>query len=297
MTNTHEPWTERILRVLDYIHDHLDDSALTPEVLADVAGFSRHHFHRVFRGMVGESAMGCIRRLRLERAAQQLRFTKEPVTDVALGSGYQSHEAFTRAFRARFGLAPSGFRTDRRPSDTSVQGRMTTMGGYDVLAVRHVGAYETCTDAWDRLDAFVAAHGLASQVQASCGLVYDDPEITETDRLRYDACVALPASVLDRLAVPAGAARRHVPAGRYGVALYVGPYEDIMETYVRFLGGWLPFRGVDLVNEPIVEVYLNDPHNNLPEHLRTEICVRLDETTGQDLRAHPSEKPSTTKEN
>ncbi|MEL6185057.1 MAG: helix-turn-helix transcriptional regulator, partial [Myxococcota bacterium] len=98
------PWADRVLDVLDEIHARLDDDTLEPAQLADHAGFSRHHFHRVFRGMTGESVMGLVRRLRMERAAQRLRFGDAPVTDVALASGYGSHEAFTRAFRDRFGV-------------------------------------------------------------------------------------------------------------------------------------------------------------------------------------------------
>lgn len=72
-----EAWVERILRVVDYIGSHLDDE-LDPKELAKIAGFSLHHFHRVFRGMLGESVMGFVRRLRLERAAMRLKFSDEP---------------------------------------------------------------------------------------------------------------------------------------------------------------------------------------------------------------------------
>ena len=80
------PWTVRILRAVDHIHHHLSEE-LRPETLAEVAGFSLHHFHRVFRGLTGESVMGFIRRLRLERAARQLSFSETPVTDIAISSG------------------------------------------------------------------------------------------------------------------------------------------------------------------------------------------------------------------
>ena len=93
-------WTERILRAADFVHSHLDED-LAAEKLAVIAGFSLHHFHRVFRGMTGESVMAFVRRLRLERAAGLLGRGRAPVTEIALASGYGSHEAFTRAFHAR----------------------------------------------------------------------------------------------------------------------------------------------------------------------------------------------------
>ena len=106
-----EQWVERILRVVDHIQANLD-AELRPEELADIAGFSLHHFHRVFRGMLDESVMGFIRRLRLQRAAHQLEFGQAGITEVAFGAGYRSHEAFTRAFTAAFGKSPSRYRDE-----------------------------------------------------------------------------------------------------------------------------------------------------------------------------------------
>jgi AraC family transcriptional regulator len=73
--------------VLVHIQQHLDEPLRLDE-LAAIACFSSFHFHRIFRGMVGESVKEYIRRLRLERAASQLRVGKEPVTQIALDAGY-----------------------------------------------------------------------------------------------------------------------------------------------------------------------------------------------------------------
>src|SRR5882724_2227981 len=92
-----------ISKVLDFIQAHLDDE-LTPGQLAGVACFSQHHFHRIFRGVVGESVMDHVRRLRMERAAHQLKAGKESVARIALDAGYGAQEAFTRIFQGYFGL-------------------------------------------------------------------------------------------------------------------------------------------------------------------------------------------------
>ena len=107
--STKRDYYERMLRVLDHIHGHLDEK-LTLDGLARVACFSPYHFHYVFRGIVGESLGEYIRRLRLERAWHRLLDGARPVTEVALGAGYGSHEAFDRAFKAHFGLTPSDAR-------------------------------------------------------------------------------------------------------------------------------------------------------------------------------------------
>lgn len=101
-----ETYQERLNRVLDHLERHLDDDPSLEE-LAGVACFSPHHFHRIFTGMVGESVRAHQRRLRLQRAAHRLTFTSLPVTDVALDAGYESLEAFSRAFKTQFGQPPA----------------------------------------------------------------------------------------------------------------------------------------------------------------------------------------------
>src|SRR5512147_3315368 len=98
-----------IEEVMRYIREHLNEP-LNREVLADVAGFSVPHFHRVFTAHVGESAISYIRRLRLERAARKLRMGAVDITEVALAAGYDTHAAFGKAFKQQFGVSPSEFR-------------------------------------------------------------------------------------------------------------------------------------------------------------------------------------------
>jgi len=95
--------------VMRYIREHIGEP-LDRETLADVAGFSVPHFHRVFTAHVGESAISYIRRMRLERAGRKLRMGAVDITEVALSAGYDSHAAFSKAFKQQFGLSPREFR-------------------------------------------------------------------------------------------------------------------------------------------------------------------------------------------
>ncbi|MBD3163406.1 MAG: helix-turn-helix domain-containing protein [Candidatus Latescibacteria bacterium] len=72
---TYQDYRERILKVLVFVQEHLDED-LSIEGLARRAHFSSYHFHRIFTGMVGESVMEYVRRLRLQRAAQRLKQTR-----------------------------------------------------------------------------------------------------------------------------------------------------------------------------------------------------------------------------
>src|SRR5262249_26256763 len=105
--STEQDYRERIVRTLVYIQGRLDEELELAE-LAGVAAFSPFHFHRIFRGLVGESVKEYVRRLRLERAARCLKQESRPVTEIALQAGFETHESFTRAFTAMFGESPSG---------------------------------------------------------------------------------------------------------------------------------------------------------------------------------------------
>jgi len=104
-----QEYGERIEGVKKYIRDHIDEP-LTREVLADIAGFSVPHFHRIFTAQLGENIASYVRRMRLERAARKLRMGAVDITQVALAAGYDSHAAFSRAFKQQYGLSPREFR-------------------------------------------------------------------------------------------------------------------------------------------------------------------------------------------
>jgi AraC family transcriptional regulator len=101
--------------VIRLVADSLDD-VLPASIVAGVAGYSRFHFQRAFKGLMGESPGAFRRRLLLERAAWQLRDTPRRVTDIALDASYDSLEALTRAFRRAFGISPRAFRLVERTS-------------------------------------------------------------------------------------------------------------------------------------------------------------------------------------
>lgn len=107
--NTHEHH-ERVRDVQRYIDRHMD-RPLNCEVLASIAGFSIPHFHRIFTACTGESAAAYVRRARMERAARKLRMGAVDIAEIALAAGYDSHSAFSKAFKRHFGVSPEAFRT------------------------------------------------------------------------------------------------------------------------------------------------------------------------------------------
>ncbi|MEM7212409.1 MAG: AraC family transcriptional regulator [Pseudomonadota bacterium] len=83
------------------------DQQLTLDALADRCAVSQHHMCRSFQQATGLSIMAYVRARRLTRAAHEIAAGNGDLLTVALDSGYGSHEAFTRAFSALFGVLPS----------------------------------------------------------------------------------------------------------------------------------------------------------------------------------------------
>ncbi|MGV3614308.1 MAG: helix-turn-helix domain-containing protein [Fimbriimonas sp.] len=108
-SRTEAEYLAAISRVVRFVQSALDED-LTPRQLAGIAGFSPHHFHRIFRAVVGESVMDFVRRLRLERAAYRLKTGDDFVSTIAFDGGYGSQEAFARVFQVYYGKAPRDYR-------------------------------------------------------------------------------------------------------------------------------------------------------------------------------------------
>jgi AraC family transcriptional regulator len=81
--------------------------------LAEVTGLSKSYLSRIFPLVTGYSVTGYLRARRLSEAARQLAEGAPDILSVALAAGYNSHEAFTRAFRDQFGTTPQSVRRKR----------------------------------------------------------------------------------------------------------------------------------------------------------------------------------------
>jgi AraC family transcriptional regulator len=98
--------------ILAHIERHLFEP-LSVAGLAAVAGLSPWHFSRLFTARFGESVMGYVRMCRLQAAALRLSGDgPPPITTLAFDCGFESQEAFTRAFRRRFDVPPGQFKRD-----------------------------------------------------------------------------------------------------------------------------------------------------------------------------------------
>lgn len=267
----------RVARVVAHIVAHpLSTHRL--EDLAALAHFSPWHFHRLYAGVTGESVAMTVRRVRLAHAASLLQEGMLSVTEIALASGYESPQAFSRAFSQFSGQAPSAFQAAMQhlapdaPEERLAASRPATavwlieQPAQQVLALRHRGPAATIPHTHRRLRRLIGE--LPGTVWL--GMCREDAGEPGSG-LRYHAAAA-PAEALAHAMHP-DIERIDIPAGLYACHRLAGPYTRINAAFDALYARWLPASGYEPDDRPALERYLNSPHNAAPAELRTDLLV------------------------
>jgi len=111
MDRANIPVTDLFPALVEWIEQQLDEP-LTLERIAAQAGLSPYHFSRLFTARMGRSVMAHVRGRRLVRGARRLSLEPDlKLVDLAFDCGFDSQEAFTRAFKRVFGVSPGRFRS------------------------------------------------------------------------------------------------------------------------------------------------------------------------------------------
>ena len=105
----------RCMEVCNYIEDHLQDN-LSTDQLAEIAGFSKFHFTRLFKEFTGVSTHEYLTKKRIEAAENLLSKPEYSITEVAMQSGFNSLSTFTRVFKAEKGMTPTAYRESLKPN-------------------------------------------------------------------------------------------------------------------------------------------------------------------------------------
>jgi AraC family transcriptional regulator len=307
---TQREYEKRMNRVLDFINKNLNED-IRLETLSDIACFSPFHFHRIFTALIGESPADFVRRLRLERAANQLLATPLlSVTDVAFGNGFTSSAQFSRLFRQRFGMSPSAWRLHWEKKSKNRQAKSKKMKAADLLIaynksikdskrrsrmndhqknirvevkhvpskriayVKHLKGYEDSKgigEAFQKLFLWAGPRGFMNGKMHVLGMSLDNPDITPKDRCRYYACVTVSEEAEPEGEV--GIMNTH--GGTFAVARFKGKRDVFKKAYDYMYGAWLPQSGYQPDDYPGYEVYLGEPDSSKDPVFEFELYVPL----------------------
>jgi len=289
-------YDKRMHAVVDYIDRHLDQK-LDLDTLAGVAHFSPFHFHRLFGALMGEPLGDYLRRRRLEIAAIRMRSQdRVTVLDIALGVGFGSSEAFTRAFRTRFGCSPTEWRK-RKPDqvrskfgqaatparrknagskskELAMKVRIIDRESVHVAYLRHTGTYGPKISAFwmNTVAPWMATNHLMGRERF--GISLDDPIVTKPAQCRYDACVTSPEGEV----LSGNPQRKIIAGGKYACLAYEGNGAEIGASWDALLRDWLPKSGLQLDARPFFEHYpIDGRYNPKTGTFTCNICVPVAE--------------------
>lgn len=257
----------RFQRVLDYIDTHLDDQ-LTSDVLSGVAAFSKFHFHRQFSSLFGIAVSKYVQLKRLKRAGHQLAYRDMSITDIAYGCGYESPEAFARAFKAYFAQTPTDFRKtpnweiwlatfeplakvripDMAKAYSNDDIELVDFPETRIAVLEHKGDPKGIPNSVRKFISWRKENGLPPSESATFNILHDNPNEVSLSGYRIDICAEIKSHVKDN---KEGIIEKIIPSGMCAKLRYVGSNEQLDEAVSFIYSAWLPRSSMETRDFPL----------------------------------------------
>ncbi|TGK79006.1 helix-turn-helix domain-containing protein [Leptospira noumeaensis] len=267
------PQTPNLYPVWNQLEGKLDDTIGLNQI-AFFTGYSDWHFHRLFKSFQGENVKEYIRRLRLEKAAYELKITNFPIIEIALEAGFLSHEAFSKAFKRVIGSTPSDFRKKYQKKKSLTKSFHQTLpdgiskfgfqkkniSSFFIAFVRHIGTYEELPGPIPGSKEVKQIQSLIDHWNSSqfhhkwIGISQDDPEISPKGKIRFDLGITIGTNQKN---LPQGFGIQTIPSGKYLQIRYEGSYQGLPKIYDWILNEYIKTTPIKLKNRPPWECYLN----------------------------------------
>ena len=305
-TSLTSEYERRIQKVFQYLQKHLD-SPIDLDVLADVAAFSKFHFHRIFFAFTGETPADHLNRLRLEKAANLICTNPSmPLVEVGEKCGFSSQALFSRNFKKHFGVSPARYSThlaktlnnsknsqnhnknskiinersiyfsgvnidnDSQKENMFMNIKIQHMPELRVASLVHSGGYSSdIGPSFTKLIVWANQKGLFSPATKFVGMPLDNPDITPAAKCRYKVALTIPDKINhdDLFEIET------IPASVCVVRHFEGPENEISNAYNALYKEYLPQNGLIPEDFPGYEICLNDPQRD-PEHkFIFDICI------------------------
>ncbi|AUI86724.1 AraC family transcriptional regulator [Vibrio azureus] len=286
---------EKINRVCYFIEEQpYEDFSL--QDLSEVAELSKYHFQRVFKSVVGVTPHRYILLSRLRRASFELLYRRDlKIIDVAISAGFESPEAFTRAFTRVFSQTPKAFRNRpdwskwAREFDITipVRDRQYNVNVFDYpsikcAAITHRGFYLEGLKTYDALFNFIVKNQYLTreQLKATPLLIIPNANPLKIEESEYtcEHCIPFEGEIAPN---DEGVSSVMLPGGSFAVLTYVGPREPngISHAIQYILNEWMPQTEWEWGGRPAAFVYDNSPLLFPDTELITHICLPIEPKT------------------
>ncbi len=275
-------YTEKLNVIVEHINNNLDRKIAIDE-LAGLSNFSPFHFHRIIRALLNEPIGSYITRIRLEQAAKMIGHSSNAIEDIAYSVGYESPSSLSKQFKNHFGVSPTEYRKTKKTKiktkkmevlDLKIKKpKILVVEEKQCLFIRMQGNYQSLDykNVWAKLWSVVKAQKLFTAGIEHIGVPYDDPKITDGEKIRYDACL-----VVHKNAKPDGEVGvKTLKGGKFAMFHYTGSYKHLADVYDYIFNDWLLNNEYELRDEPLREQYRNNPNKTEESKLKTEIYLPI----------------------
>lgn len=288
----------RLEQALLYIEENLDEK-LSAEQVAQHACLSSFHFQRMFSAYLGEPVSQYVLHRRLEHAAKKLLAQPElGILTIALNSGFETHSAFTRAFRQHFAISPSDFRLQ---PEKAKQSHDKSRPFLNTLMTKNSSLKVEITSLPELFYNYKTAKGTVNgtflketQQEVTCdfqllslkpqlyGLISAFPASPQSLNDNY-ARVLYGALYLDPPASIWSPDWLQIEAGLWAVFEHKGDYDYLYQTWNLVFRAWLPNSDYELRDALPFELYLTSPITTPQKDWLTSIYVPIN-TKGSEQR-------------
>ncbi len=142
-----------------------------------------------------------------------------------------------------------------------------------MVYIRETGPYAVSSRvAWAKVMDWLDKSGMRRDVGCGYGLLLDDPNVTDDDKCRYDACLEMLSEYNETLTDEFQF--RRLPGGAYVRQRFKGSAEELRVGVMQFRDENVPMQGLVVDrSRPMVEIYLDDPDKVAEADRTIDICI------------------------
>ena len=284
------PQLIRYKRLLAYLDDHLHQEINIQQV-EEICHYSYRNINRIFEAIHHETIGKYVKRLRLEKAAQILKYSDIGISQIAYQVGFEDRSAFSKAFKKRFQQSPKDYRDssetlrkeiqrefdpDENPDRQKLQFEIEILPTFDYLFLECRGSFNDLDEIemnWQTFLDFTEEKGLLHQNAILMTEIVDDDEVSDELNSRYRHALILekPLSFVPPNHYRIKSHKRQ----KYAKFTHKGSPQRTALFYQEIFAFWMADVAHELVDAPILEFYPNFDETQSEEALITEIYIAI----------------------
>lgn len=247
---------EKIHKVLIFVEKNFNRNIAVEELEA-ISNYSYRNIQRVFKKIFNENIGEFQKRLRLENGFKRLIYSTESISDISIDIGYESNQAFTKAFKNKFKITPNEARQNKEnvfntfieeKRHSKIDSKTVYLSQIEVqykLIVTNDYDNDVINSLWDSIYELTKSNTKVSYF----GVIIDQPLISLPNKSRYEACFSVENEKIKNFN------SKYILGGKYMKYTHFGSYENILETYRLLYFDWLFNQQYEINTSPIIEHY------------------------------------------